>query len=346
MFTLKNKVGKILGVSEVWEEGYELSYSIYGTDNMVLKPSMACNFFNKVKVQRDKLTYKTGFDLWDKIFNGGLHSGLYVLGAVPGLGKTTLALQMGCNIAQNKNHVVFLSLEMSSSELYSKNLSNLSFKQQDEEHKPLDSQYFLFGEDVYSKEDNKLNPRVYSLMDAYKNEIDNYLNIICCTEQKDTFSTNDIERILINYNKVHKTKPVLIIDYLQMLEAYDVEEDFNSKRLEMNRVVKDLKTFSRKYDVPIIVISSITRSSYSKDSDDSEAVYSDMSCFKETGNIEYTADALIVLTKGKSTKSLLKDKPTVVNVNILKNRFGPNGRKFALNFIPQFAYFEEIEGND
>ncbi len=66
-----------------------------------------------------------------------------------------------------------------------------------------------------------------------------------------------------------------------------------------------------------------------------------MSCFKETGNIEYTADALIVLTRGKTEKSLVKNKPTKVNVNILKNRFGPCGKKFALNFMPQYAYFEE-----
>lgn len=46
--------------------------------------------------------YATGFPELDKALDGGLHPGLYVIGAIPSLGKTTFALQIATNIASRE----------------------------------------------------------------------------------------------------------------------------------------------------------------------------------------------------------------------------------------------------
>lgn len=57
----------------------------------------------------------TGFSGLDKVLNGGLTPGLTILGALSGLGKTTLALQIADQIASRGENTLFVSLEMSKS---------------------------------------------------------------------------------------------------------------------------------------------------------------------------------------------------------------------------------------
>ncbi|MCL2355466.1 MAG: DnaB helicase C-terminal domain-containing protein, partial [Oscillospiraceae bacterium] len=54
----------------------------------------------------------TGFKNLDDALDGGLREGLYVLGAVPSLGKTTFALQIADYIAKQGRDVLIYSLEM------------------------------------------------------------------------------------------------------------------------------------------------------------------------------------------------------------------------------------------
>src|SRR5699024_432970 len=54
----------------------------------------------------------TGFPTLDKSLNGGLFNGLFVLGAVPGLGKSTLALQISYHLSSQGYPVLYFALEM------------------------------------------------------------------------------------------------------------------------------------------------------------------------------------------------------------------------------------------
>ena len=68
----------------------------------------------------------TGFDNLDKVLDGGLYEGLYVIGAITSLGKTTLALQIADQIADSGQDVLIFSLEMARTELMSKSISRLT----------------------------------------------------------------------------------------------------------------------------------------------------------------------------------------------------------------------------
>ena len=68
----------------------------------------------------------TGFKNFDSILDGGLYEGVYILGAIPSLGKTTLALQIADQIAEAGEDVLIFSLEMARRELMAKSISRLT----------------------------------------------------------------------------------------------------------------------------------------------------------------------------------------------------------------------------
>ena len=68
---------------------------------------------------------KTGFENIDGII-GCLYPGLYVLGAISSLGKTTFVHQLGDQLARDGDHVLFFSLEQSRFEMVTKGMSRLT----------------------------------------------------------------------------------------------------------------------------------------------------------------------------------------------------------------------------
>jgi hypothetical protein len=80
-------------------------------------------------------TISTGFESLDNELGGGLRTGsLIILGGIPSLGKTTLALNIANNIAKTGRDVLFFSLEMSRVELELKSISRQTFMPDNSEH--------------------------------------------------------------------------------------------------------------------------------------------------------------------------------------------------------------------
>lgn len=68
----------------------------------------------------------TGFDQLDACFDGGLFEGLYLLGGISSLGKTSFVIQIADQLAMQGQDVLFFSLEMARSEIMAKSISRLS----------------------------------------------------------------------------------------------------------------------------------------------------------------------------------------------------------------------------
>ena len=67
--------------------------------------------FTKERIQSVAMQrVSTGFPELDRGLNGGLTNGLYVLGAVPGLGKSTLALQIAHNLSSRGIPALYFAL--------------------------------------------------------------------------------------------------------------------------------------------------------------------------------------------------------------------------------------------
>ena len=88
------------------------------------------SFLNDISRMKDYKGRLTGFTNLDNEING-VCPGLYVLGAISSLGKTTYICQLADQMASRGEHIIFFSLEQSRFELVSKAISRLTW-----EHSP------------------------------------------------------------------------------------------------------------------------------------------------------------------------------------------------------------------
>lgn len=269
--------------------------------------------------------FKSGIRVFDELFDGGFLPGLYVLGGIPGAGKTSFCLQLADSFALNGYDVLYFALEMSEEELIKKSLSRISYiSNKDNAY----SYYEISTAIVNMKE-------LEEFRILYENYIRNiYLHVVFITSDniKSKYSTNDIKMALFNYRECHHKEPILIVDYLQVLSFIDDDNANSDIRQDIINIINELKSFSRDFNIPVFAISSLNRSSYSRKSREDLS----LDCFKESGGIEYTADCAMVLT----TESV--DADTVeASINVLKNRFGPSGVSFSFDFISKYSFFKE-----
>ena len=272
--------------------------------------------------------YKSNFPSLNDLYNEGFVPGLYIIGANPGVGKTSFCLQLADDFVQNNYDVIYCSLEMKELELVIKSISRLSYIH--------DKANAFTYNDIYDNLSSlKDNDKLCDVIRLYQKLVYNKITIMAPDERKNTFTTYDIRQTISNYYDVHKRKPVVIVDYLQLLELPKTpcyEEDRSNSRDYIMKIISEMKEFSRFYDIPIILISSVNRASYSKKSVEDLS----LDCFKETGGIEYTADSAIVLTSDR-----IDDDTFEVNFNVLKNRFGKADTTVSFDFIPKYSFFRE-----
>ncbi len=257
------------------------------------------------KLQNREKPISTGFSELDKCLNGGLTPNLYVIGAMSSVGKTTFSLQIADYIASQEIDVFIFSIEMTEFNLTAKSLSRLS----EAENSPLSYEEILLQENTQ---------QVEALLDVYKEKIASHI-YICDT----LVSVVGIEKEIKNFLESQNKKPVVIIDYLQIIDTSGATFTSDKQRNDFN--IGELHRISKAYQVPIWVISAVNRSSYNK-----EGIA--MDSFKESGQIEYEADILIGLNKQDSE---------IVTLQVLKNRNGETGKEITYSFEGKYSKFEE-----
>ena len=154
--------------------------------------------------------------------------------------------------------------------------------------------------------------------------------------------TKQIRNKIAEHCKYRGRPPVVVIDYLQIMAPADIRA---TDKQNIDKAVKELRQMSRDFKTPVIAISSFNRESYDKESS--------MKAFKESGAIEYSADALISLSlygvgkksnnKKLTTKECKNKNPREVVAEVIKNRNGKTGDHGKFLYYPQFNYFVETD---
>lgn len=330
------------------------------------------SFIESIKASKAEPYYPTGFSELDKLIDGGLRAGLYTIGAISSLGKTTFVLQIADYIAKCGYDVLYFSLEMARREIMAKSISRETMaidELQTGEHKNAKTTLgILTGKryDKYSKEENEL---ISSAVDAYSQ----YADHLYIYEGVGNIGVAQVRSCIEQHKKYAEEtgrRPLVVVDYIQILAAYMDEDNPNRSYTDKQTVDKnvlELKRMSRDYDIPIVGISSFNRENYT------EPV--NMAAFKESGAIEYSADVLIGLQyKGMDYRTITKQdkegrsversesqqdhaarvamlirdnidrakegKAQLLEVKILKNRNGSKGAA-TLEFYPMFNRFVE-----
>lgn len=284
----------------------------------------------------------TGFNNLDSLMDGGLYEGLYIIGAISSLGKTTLLLQIADQIAKGGQDILIFSLEMSRFELMAKSISRLTmtkcignstpFKANTSNAKTVRGITTGKNYEHYSQAEKDL---ILESITEYETIAKN----IYIKEGMGEIGTKEIREAVEDHVQYTGKHPVVIIDYLQIVSPFN---DRMSDKQNMDKAVLELKRISRDFKIPVIAISSFNRSSYN--------LQVTMEAFKESGAIEYSSDVLIGLQlegaddKNFDAQNAKSQNPRRIELKILKNRNGKLG-SIVFDYYTYFNYFNELRSN-
>lgn len=284
----------------------------------------------------------TGYKKIDDLLGGGLYSGLYTIGAVTSLGKTTFCLNICDNIARSGSDVMIFSTEMDESEYIKRSLSRLSYE------KAKTSEECISERNILSRSDY-CNPELMNnIIQEYKKFATRYEIIKGIGDT----TTDKIDQYIKTHIEITHKKPVVVIDFFQLLEINDYRY---SDKQKADRNVLQLKKIADKYKIPMLVISSFNRTSYKQPVS--------LESFKESGNIEYISENVIALQysfmktldftkKEAEVRNQFNSKFTMnnertkqgksieIDVCVLKARKGSKG-EITFNYVPMFNYMTE-----
>lgn len=239
---------------------------------------------------RNDYSLYTGLnDLDDKIL--GLHNGeLTIIGARPGVGKTTFALQIAQRIAEKKKKVAIISLEMSDVQLIQKIISKKSSV----------NSYRMRSGNLEEEDWQKIANAIGEISNLPLKIITNALNI-----QK-------IEKVIRNL-KNKEELDLVVIDYIQLIKN---RGKFNNREQEVADISRTLKLLSLELNIPIIALCQLNRNA-----NKSEPTLADL---RESGSIEQDADNVLFLYQEKEQQTPVVD----VTLKIAKQRTGEIGKVY------------------
>lgn len=284
---------------------------------------------------------KTGFETLD-LKSGGLYSGLYVIAATSSLGKTTFSLQIADNLAAAGNEVLFFSMEQSRLELVSKSFARI-MAQKDRERAP----------NSLAIRKGKAPTELAAAAAQYKHDIGERLSVI---EGNFNCNVSFIGDYVRDYIQRNGCRPIVIVDYLQILQPADDAKRLTARE-SIDNTVTALKRISRELELTVIVISSVNRANY--------LAPIDFESLKESGGIEYTADVIWGLQlqclnealfddpqkKLKEKRARIREEkarnPRRVELLCLKNRYGVSSFTCSFDYYPAHDLFvQTFEDNE
>lgn len=299
------------------------------------------DFIDGIKDGASTVYTPTGFAELDAELDGGLYPGLYILGAISSLGKTTLLLQIADQIAASGQDVLYFSLEMAAAEIMSKTISRYTYQLCDGKAYNAKTARGITTTSRYTSYSDDEKQLIKAAIEKYSTYADNML----IYEGIGDIGVNEIRETIKEHIELTGRTPIVCIDYLQILAPHDVRA---SDKQNTDKAVLELKRISRDFKTPVIGISSFNRDNYASEVN--------MAAFKESGAIEYGSDVLIALQpqgmKPGATATIQKENTETVKrckrserreieAVILKNRNGRTGGKVGFIYYSLFNHFEK-----
>lgn len=256
----------------------------------------------------------TGLRDLDKFISGLNKSDLMLLAARPGMGKTSMALNIALSVAKKypRRTVAFFSLEMSKLQLVTRLLSNESF---------VDNKKLTTGR-LSVEEWSKLGIASSALAQTDLRVDDNPSLTVAEMNAK----CRRIDDLAL-----------VIIDYLQLMTSAGTKGYGGENRQQVvSDISRSLKIMAKELNVPILCLSQLSRANESRQ--DKRPMLSDL---RESGAIEQDADEVLFLYRedyyNKDT-----EKQNVAECIVAKNRHGETGT-VELQWLPQFTTFADRE---
>jgi len=251
----------------------------------------------------------TGMPRLDNMISGLNKSNLILLASRPGIGKTSLALNMAITAARRdeSKKVAYFSLEMPKEQIVSRMLSGIAF---------IDSKKLRTG---------RLNNDEWRKL-AQAADLLSHTGLLV-----DDRSMISVSEINAECRRVENLS-LVVIDYLQLMNSTNSENRLQAVS-EMSRM---MKIMAMDLNVPVVCLSQLSRASVQREN--KRPVLSDL---RESGSLEQDADVVLGLYREDAFKRDTTEHNSAELI-VLKNRHGETGT-VKLQWIPEFTTYTEVE---
>ena len=299
---------------------FSLPYTSNSIENWNKNIKHCLNIFvnelrENIKLERRNQFLSTGFYQLDKLIGGFRKKDLIILGGRPGTGKTLAGLNLASKILESRTDVkvLFFSSEMPLKDILARFIVM---------HSTHDLSFFDLVSGNISLEKLRTEQENFGWADKLTN---------LYVEDRFQIELSELRRISVLFKEQHPELGLIVIDYLQIIRAFQ-ETDQNTKFLlnirsvQIAQTVESLKLLAKELDVPLVLLSQLSRNAESRPS--KTPMLSDLS---ESGFIEQQADIVILISQQQKIASLknqmLQHKSGLVpfNLTVAKNRNGPTG---------------------
>jgi replicative DNA helicase len=250
----------------------------------------------------------------DDILNG-LNVGLYLLAGGPGMGKTSLAMQIASTVAKNHS-VVYITFENSPANLVLKTIASQS--------------------EITSQQVQRGWANIALLHQTASKWLPVAHNIAFIEGNSNLTLTQIRARVLQAIHKSKSDKCLIVVDYLQLWAKASSElRSLNSVRERVEALGTSLREIAIRLNSPVLALASQNRSEGGYGTGKGKAV---LDSLKESGDLEYAADVVMFLTG--SEERIVSPPARAVDLTIAKNRDGDVGF-VPLIFRPDLGIMRE-----
>ena len=256
----------------------------------------------------------TGLRDLDRAISGLNNSDLILLAARPGMGKTSMALNILLDAGKKSGKkVAFFSLEMSREQLALRLISSECF---------VDNKKLVTG---------KLTDEDWESVAAAADSLNRSTILI------DDDSSVTVADILAKCRRVEDLG-LIIIDYLQLMQSAGGKSGNRGENRQqiVSDISRSLKIMAKDLNVPVLCLSQLSRANESRQ--DKRPMLSDL---RESGAIEQDADIVLFLYR-EGYYNADTENPNLAECIIAKNRHGETG-KVDLQWTPEFTTFTDME---
>ncbi|PWM39442.1 MAG: replicative DNA helicase [Clostridiales bacterium] len=309
-YAQNDEVQNILDMAE--SKIFEIRDQQSNTAMVELKTALLESFDRVSKIAQDRATYaglQTSFRDLDRVLSGFGKSDLILLAARPGLGKTSLALNIAQNVGLQGKTVAIFSLEMSNEQLANRLLSS---------HSGVDNKKFRTGE-LTANEWVRLGQSSSVLARTHV-----YL---------DDTPDMTVAQMKAKLRRL-PALDLIIVDYMQLMSSGTRTA---SRQEAVSEISRSMKMMAKEFNVPVLCLSQLSRASEKREGD-KRPLPSDL---RESGSIEQDADAIMFLYNdaiyNKETAN-----PNKMELIIAKNRHGPTETVYLAwnNTLTKFSNYK------
>ena len=253
----------------------------------------------------------TGFSGLDKVLVGMGKSDFILVGARPGMGKTSFALNIATNVAQStKKKVCIFSLEMSAEQLVNRIISSEAMV------------------DSYALRSGELKPEEWEHIASASARLSGCDILIDDTPGITVSGMKGKLRRVDNLGLV-------VIDYLGLMSS---DKRIDNRVNEVGDITRNLKIMAKELNVPILCCAQLSRGPEGRN--DKRPMLSDL---RDSGSIEQDADCVMFLFRDEyyKTDSSNDTEGNIAEVIVAKNRHGSTGT-VKVGWIGRYTKFRSI----